>query len=85
MAGESIEGEAGVVPVDLNLNLGDVGSAKSDSTLTSTFSQSFGGKNIASGSSSAGNIGLAKSVALAILLITGYAVYAYFAREKGKK
>ena len=60
----------------------------STSSATSSSSVNFGGFgeiNLASGKSTAGNTGIVKSVAFAILAIAGYAVFAYFSREKGGK
>ena len=82
-APEEVSGTAGVIPV--SIGLGDLNTANAESGVTTSFSQSFGDKNVASGKSSAGNVGLVKSISLAIIAVSAYAVYAYFANKKGGK
>lgn len=77
MAGENLSGEAGLVPLDLNLNdaLNNFGASTSSASSTSSVGLTFGDINIASGKSTAGNLGTAKSLGLAMFALGGFLLF----------
>ena len=83
----SIEGEAGVIPVDLSIPFSDAfnnwGASTSSATSSASVSATFGDNNIASGKSNAGSLGSVKSFALAILALAAFAIYE-FVERRGK-
>lgn len=84
----SIEGEAGVIPVDLSIPFSDAFKNSSTSTSSATSSSSvssvFGDTNIASGKSAAGSLGTVKGFAFAILALAAFAIYEFVERRGTK-
>jgi len=64
------------IPISDALN--NLGASTSTATSGSTVSSVFGDVNLASGKSSAGNLGTVKSLGLALLALGGFALYSFF-------
>ena len=90
--GENVSGEAGLIPIDFNISpsdflnfddvLNNLGASTSSANSSSNVGLTFGDVNIASGKSSAGNLGTVKSLGLAVFALGAFLLFQVLSKKR---